>query len=622
MTQSFEYSALSGSTSFRLIRLEAGRENDIAFAMSEHELNDAPAYSALSYRWGSDLKTHKVKLNGKDIAIHANLWHFLRQLRVENDDSSYWTDALCINQEDVPERNQQVAVMADIYSQAQGVVVWLGSHFHVQNCLESIKQLSQPEASIEDDGDLARLALHNAYTEIFNLPYWQRTWIVPEVTLGKAVTLKSLAVELPIEYLFSRDSQHAKLHEEYPRVKRAQALLRQINLVNVEGKEFRLESWLYELKDLQCKDPRDKLYSLLGLHKQKRGVPSLPGSLIDYNKSIMTVHWDFAFTFLLEILSCAATASTKRIVAVKDWLRDSLMDEPHPEALALTVEKGYILDVDGKRLYDALCRYIVQPLVSRKYSELAEHLRCVVIAYSLASPQDWAIRPDHELELGLFRPARQLDLSPSLQCFEQGISVLALGVLWGSFRHFHKLEGPDIERGPRCGTCNMHLECSIIDEDELRKLNGKNLYSGRSSEPCGCAARRKSTVQLLRKVGGRGGARFPLHVKSSGYLKPSSRTIYTSLQVGQGCVSFEWLRGRRKTIVIWTRHPGNSWVVSESESGGARSRCSEEEAGNTKRVDYTWFQAVLTPFEPLGLLRWVVWYVPQEVNDGPTVPPW
>jgi hypothetical protein len=38
----------------------------------------------------------------------------------------FWIDAVCINQEDINERGQQVRLMRDIYKQVSGVVVWLG----------------------------------------------------------------------------------------------------------------------------------------------------------------------------------------------------------------------------------------------------------------------------------------------------------------------------------------------------------------------------------------------------------------------------------------------------------------------------------------------------------------
>jgi hypothetical protein len=41
----------------------------------------------------------------------------------------FWIDAICINQLDVPERNQQLAMMKWIYFRADTVVIWLGRKY-------------------------------------------------------------------------------------------------------------------------------------------------------------------------------------------------------------------------------------------------------------------------------------------------------------------------------------------------------------------------------------------------------------------------------------------------------------------------------------------------------------
>jgi hypothetical protein len=37
-----------------------------------------------------------------------------------------WIDAICINQGDPDKRSEQMSMMADIYSKAKQVIVWLG----------------------------------------------------------------------------------------------------------------------------------------------------------------------------------------------------------------------------------------------------------------------------------------------------------------------------------------------------------------------------------------------------------------------------------------------------------------------------------------------------------------
>jgi hypothetical protein len=76
------------------------------------------------------------------------LWYALRRLRAlqENDEWAYypiWIDALCINQTDSTERDDQVRMMSDIYKTAYGVVIWLGEDDASNNCSKGMKFLNE-----------------------------------------------------------------------------------------------------------------------------------------------------------------------------------------------------------------------------------------------------------------------------------------------------------------------------------------------------------------------------------------------------------------------------------------------------------------------------------------------
>lgn len=84
------------------------------------------SYEALSYTWGSNLTTEHIRLNGKDFWVTENLHAALRALRHDTEDRCLWIDAVCINQEDIPEKNYEVLRMLHIYENAKRAVVWLG----------------------------------------------------------------------------------------------------------------------------------------------------------------------------------------------------------------------------------------------------------------------------------------------------------------------------------------------------------------------------------------------------------------------------------------------------------------------------------------------------------------
>jgi hypothetical protein len=63
---------------------------------------------------------------GRTTMVQSNLYEALVRLR-RLPPADYWIDALCINQEDLAERSEQVQMMGRIYGCAEEVVVWLGT---------------------------------------------------------------------------------------------------------------------------------------------------------------------------------------------------------------------------------------------------------------------------------------------------------------------------------------------------------------------------------------------------------------------------------------------------------------------------------------------------------------
>jgi hypothetical protein len=106
-------------------------------------------YTALSYAWGPPAPTSSILIDGVSYAIRENLYHALLVIRDKITGSRFdwkylWIDAICINQENVSERNHQVGLMSRIYSRADLVLVWLGSEADNSTmAIELIQRLSQ-----------------------------------------------------------------------------------------------------------------------------------------------------------------------------------------------------------------------------------------------------------------------------------------------------------------------------------------------------------------------------------------------------------------------------------------------------------------------------------------------
>ena len=95
------------------------------------DLASAPKYIALSYTWGPPNPSYRILVDNKTFEVRENLYNFLCSFQtnsaIRTDTAYLYIDQICIDQENLQERNSQVRLMSDIYTQSSHVVVWLGS---------------------------------------------------------------------------------------------------------------------------------------------------------------------------------------------------------------------------------------------------------------------------------------------------------------------------------------------------------------------------------------------------------------------------------------------------------------------------------------------------------------
>jgi hypothetical protein len=217
----------------RVFELEAGEFTDpIVGRLVPQAINGEP-YEAVSYVWGDWRNRRDITIDGETFSVTANLHGALTAFRhwplSASRDSAHqgvesirqpvrrlWADAVCINQEDLPERTSQVELMARIFAGAHRVLAWLGweegeeGRRHTQAAIRFIHSfMENPEAGLRDArilllNDVAdpvgRLALLSedrrrrfedqarkweATKEFFEIEYFHRTWIVQELGLAR-----------------------------------------------------------------------------------------------------------------------------------------------------------------------------------------------------------------------------------------------------------------------------------------------------------------------------------------------------------------------------------------------------------------------------------------------------
>ncbi|KAF2822647.1 hypothetical protein CC86DRAFT_260318, partial [Ophiobolus disseminans] len=117
----------SGGPSIRLLKIDVDDSGRTRFALLHTKLQDAPPYDTLSYVWGTSRRKVLMPLSdGRMLRITKTLDVALPRIIPHCKTGYIWIDQLCIDQENLQERSQQVAIMGQIYSRCSSVLVWPG----------------------------------------------------------------------------------------------------------------------------------------------------------------------------------------------------------------------------------------------------------------------------------------------------------------------------------------------------------------------------------------------------------------------------------------------------------------------------------------------------------------
>lgn len=156
-----------------------------------------PLFNALSYAWGNPSNVTNIVVNETTMTVTSNLESALRHLRDHHiwttSGFPLWVDAVCINQEDAEERDDQVDMMGDIYRRAHRVLAWLGEGDSDTDWLvpllgdrgfrEQVKKADM-EADFAPGAVVVRAAVILMY-DLFRRAWWERLWVSQEIILAE-----------------------------------------------------------------------------------------------------------------------------------------------------------------------------------------------------------------------------------------------------------------------------------------------------------------------------------------------------------------------------------------------------------------------------------------------------
>jgi len=188
--QTFDYEA--NPLSIRLLRILPSEDfsSDIQCEIFHATIGkDCPSYDALSYAWGDPLITSPILLNGKRHHVTVNLEVALRYLR-GTEERTMWIDAICINQEDLREKNYQVLRMRSIYLNARAVVIWLGEEGTAMRALKFCQQLRTWNVQNDTGDRVLNPDIIACYDLFVHRPYWNRIWTVQEVCHDREIVVQ------------------------------------------------------------------------------------------------------------------------------------------------------------------------------------------------------------------------------------------------------------------------------------------------------------------------------------------------------------------------------------------------------------------------------------------------
>ncbi|KAJ4301129.1 hypothetical protein N0V90_003219 [Kalmusia sp. IMI 367209] len=207
----------------RLVYVERGDWHDeIKCRLDVVSLDSKPDFEALSYAWGDASQTRHICLGRKRVEVGINLQSALRRLRRTNEDRALWVDAICINQRDVQERNEQVLLMKDIYRTCRNVLIWLGEPEGYNNLKDhpskphewstNFSQLDE-ELAIHEVDERTMLDFERDIKTYYRLPFSLRHSMSIDRYLGAYCLMIRLAqnkhlLEKDISFLLNHDAFH------------------------------------------------------------------------------------------------------------------------------------------------------------------------------------------------------------------------------------------------------------------------------------------------------------------------------------------------------------------------------------------------------------------------------
>ncbi|KAL5364828.1 HET domain protein [Aspergillus floccosus] len=204
----FTYSPLNPKDAeIRLLTIlpEKNEQKPVKCTLQTVSLDNAPQFEALSYVWGDVVEKVGITVDDIPFQVTTNLEAALKCLRLARKKRTMWVDFICIDQNNIKEKNTQLPLMGRIYKDATAVVAWLGPispnmeqvmsmikrrESSLAGILQDVRQITRPWSQKNRRDTIGSiLDAVQGFLDIVSAPYWSRVWTFQEYYLPEKLPI-------------------------------------------------------------------------------------------------------------------------------------------------------------------------------------------------------------------------------------------------------------------------------------------------------------------------------------------------------------------------------------------------------------------------------------------------
>lgn len=366
----------------RLFRLQKDNTGLISIQLQRFSLNDddCPRFVATSYVWGDQSETATIHLNGHKTQVLRSAHVFFEAMlsddhchQFPSSTTWWWMDCICINQDNPAERSVQVGLMSAIYRKSAQTAIWLGEKSQDSDVgMSFLERLNQAHTAppTERGREPAGITpteshiLHDligwkAAENLLKRKWWGRVWTLQEFLMGKnavffcgskRMKLSRMAYAIHGIWYWNQFNSGIIPRQIFEKAWNRIRLLDWHMYHAHHQSHLPMVGIMTYTATSSVTDPRDRLYSLLGLVS--------PGELEvigrpDYESDPSVVYTKFAVSFIKKYQSldlvCIAPEMRQRVrsgdekerLMVPSWIPDwSLRREHSPPVMCMASQSG------------------------------------------------------------------------------------------------------------------------------------------------------------------------------------------------------------------------------------------------------------------------------------------